>query len=191
MLATGARIGEVLALRWPDVDLHSDPPTLSISGTVIRVRGQGLVIQDHPRSTASRRRLRIPGFLVDVLRRRQAEELVSSTHEVIFGSAVGTLRDPTNFRDQWRAARARLGMEWVVPHTFRKSVATVLATVDSSRTAADQLGHAGTAVTERHYVARTHEGPDNRAILDRFHTDGDQPPAANGEPEHAPSPRKR
>ena len=86
----------------------------------------------------------------------------------MFPSAAGTLRDPTNFRDQWRQARDKLGMTWVVPHTFRKSVATVLAEGDSSRTAADQLGHSGTAVTERHYVARTHEGPDARAFLDDF-----------------------
>ncbi len=59
-------------------------------------------------------------------------------------------------------------MTWVVPHTFRKSVATVLATAQDSKVAADQLGHAGTAVTEKHYVQRTHEGPDARRTLDAF-----------------------
>jgi len=99
------------------------------------------------------------------------EQVQGSSFDVVFASAAGTLRDPTNFRDQWRDARERLGMPWVVPHTFRKSVATVLATADSSKTAANQLGHVGTAVTEKHYVARTHEGPDGRVHLDSF---GDQ-----------------
>lgn len=168
MLATGARIGEVLALRWEDVDLAGEVPTVTISGTVVRVAGQGLTIQDHPKSSASRRRLKIPAFLVEVLLRRQVEQLEPTAWNVVFPSAVGTLRDPTNFRDQWRQARDRLGMTWVVPHTFRKSVATVLAYAEDSRTAAGQLGHAGTAVTERHYVARTHEGPDAREHLEAF-----------------------
>jgi integrase len=34
LLATGCRIGEVLALRWTDVDLSAAPPTVSISGTI-------------------------------------------------------------------------------------------------------------------------------------------------------------
>lgn len=168
MLATGARIGEVLAIRWEDVDLAGEVPTVTISGTVVRVAGQGLTVQDHPKSAAGRRRLKIPAFLVEVLLRRQVEQLEPTAFNVVFPSAVGTLRDPTNFRDQWRRARDELGMPWVVPHTFRKSVATVLATADDAKVAAGQLGHAGTAVTERHYVARTHEGPDAREHLEAF-----------------------
>ncbi len=167
MLATGARIGEILALRWGDVELAGSVPTVTISGTVVRVPKQGLTIQDHPKTAASRRRLMIPALLVEVLLRRQVEQGPTS-FDVVFASATGTLRDPTNFRDQWRDARDRLGMPWVVPHTFRKSVATVLAHADSSRAAAGQLGHVGTAVTEKHYVVRTHQGPDARMHLNPF-----------------------
>jgi integrase len=34
-LATGARIGEVLAIRWQDINLQATPPTITISGTVV------------------------------------------------------------------------------------------------------------------------------------------------------------
>lgn len=49
MLATGARIGEALAIRWSDVDLVAEKPTVTVRGTIIDVRGKnGLMIQDHP-----------------------------------------------------------------------------------------------------------------------------------------------
>ncbi len=38
-LSTGARIGQVIALRWEDVDLDTEHPSLTISGTVPRYKG--------------------------------------------------------------------------------------------------------------------------------------------------------
>ncbi|QHK19377.1 site-specific integrase [Pseudarthrobacter psychrotolerans] len=60
MLATGARIGEALALRWKDVDLKAERPTLTVTGTVIYVPGEGMTIQEHPKSTNSRQRYYLP-----------------------------------------------------------------------------------------------------------------------------------
>jgi integrase len=34
---TGTRIGEVLALRWTDIDLAAKPRTATIAGTIVRV----------------------------------------------------------------------------------------------------------------------------------------------------------
>jgi integrase len=48
----GARPGEVLALRWADVDLLGDPPTVTITGTLIdhgRIAGMPLHRQDRTR----------------------------------------------------------------------------------------------------------------------------------------------
>jgi len=165
MLGTGVRIGEALALRWADLDLGSAVATVTITGTVVRVQSQGLTIQDHPKSAAGRRRLMLPPFVVAMLLRRQVDQSVANTWDLVFPSAAGTLREPQNLHRQWRNARERAGFGWVTPHTFRKSVATAIALGDL-RGAADQLGHSGTAVTERHYVQRTGAGPDARALLD-------------------------
>ncbi len=62
MLATGARIGKILALRWSDVDLGAEAPVLKIQGTVVNLPGHGVQLQDHPKSTTSRQRYRLPGF---------------------------------------------------------------------------------------------------------------------------------
>lgn len=45
MLATGCRIGEAMAIRWPDIDLKTDKPTLTINGTIVYEEGKGLIIQ--------------------------------------------------------------------------------------------------------------------------------------------------
>ena len=49
-LATGARIGEVLAIRWQDIDLQAQPPTITISGTVVMEKGRGAYRQNHPKT---------------------------------------------------------------------------------------------------------------------------------------------
>lgn len=179
LLGTGLRIGEAVALQWEDVHLDVDPPTLDVTGTVVQTKGAGLIRQGHPKSSRGRRRLILPTFAVEVLL-RLAEE---ATTPLVFPSEVGTLRDPSNVRAQWRRARGREGLrgfDWVSPHTFRKSVATLLS-VDDIQRAAGQLGHVSSAMTERHYVMRTHEGPDVRAVLDAFGIDtGDAETDADG-----------
>lgn len=67
------------------------------------------------------------------------------------------------------AIREANGYEaWVTPKTFRKAVATLVATRADDETAAGQLGHESPKITKRHYIRRLHEGPDVRAILELF-----------------------
>jgi len=173
MLGTGVRIGEALAFRWADVDLGSTIATATVTGTVVRVPHQGLTVQDHPKTASGRRRLMLPPFVVSMLLRRQLEIVEQNQWDLVFPSSTGTLREPQNLHRQWRSARERAGMEWITPHVFRKSVATVIGLGDV-RAAADQLGHSGTAVTERHYLAKTHHGPDARSLLEVFGQPADE-----------------
>lgn len=162
-LATGGRTGEILALRWDDIDLKATPPTVTISGTVTRAE-KGLHVQPHPKSNASHRSLKLPPFAVDMLIRRR----VTSHSEYVFPSSTGTLRAPSNFLLQWHAALKGSRFEGAVPKTFRSSVATIVADRADSRRAQEQLGHGTLAVTERHYIKRATDGPDVTAILELF-----------------------
>lgn len=168
LLATGARIGELLAIRWRDVEL--DAGAVTISGTIVSTdeKPARLIRQAHPKSSTSRRRLALPPFAVEALMRRRMAITVANVHDVVFPSTEGTLRDPGSVRKQLAKVLAPAGLGWVTPHIFRKTVATVLDAAEDLRTAADQLGHAGTDVTRRHYVEKTHEGPDARAILEEL-----------------------
>lgn len=167
MLATGCRISEALALRWSDVNL-GETPTVTIAGAVIVDPDRGVVLQDHPKSSGSRQTYRLPQFAVNMLLRRQVEQLEGNTYDVVFPSSTGTLRDPSNFRKQWRTARQALGFEWVAPHTFRKSVGTILANTQGLAAASRQLGHSNEQITAKHYVQRLAEAPDMSQVLEAF-----------------------
>jgi integrase len=52
MLATGARIGEILALRWDDLDLAATRPTLTICATIVYVKGRGFFRREWTKSDA-------------------------------------------------------------------------------------------------------------------------------------------
>ena len=70
LAATGVRRSELLALRWEDVDL--DGRILTIGGSVVRLKGQGLVRQDTTEGGAQRS-VPLPQFAVDALHRRKGE----------------------------------------------------------------------------------------------------------------------
>lgn len=165
MLGTGARIGEILAVRWSEVDLTAG--TMHITGTVIRTDAKPAVIerQSHPKNSTSRRRLFLPRFAVDALMLQSVEAPAANVGDLVFPSVAGTVRDPASVRKQLTKVLAPVGLGWVTPHTFRKTVATALERGADLSTAASQLGHSGTDTTRRHYVEQTHAGPDAREVL--------------------------
>jgi integrase len=76
LAATGARPNEVLALRWCDVDLLADPPTVTIAGTLIdhgKVAGRPLHRQDTRKGDAPPHTVVLPRFGVDALASLVAE----------------------------------------------------------------------------------------------------------------------
>lgn len=167
MLATGLRIGEVLALLWSDVDLAATPPRLEVTGTLVHVVGEGLVRQAAPKTSAGWRTLALPGFAVDVLLRRREQEDPNPLGAV-FVTRTGNFVSPHNMRRRWRDARKGTGLEWVTPHTFRRTVATIIEREHGTKDASAQLGHASEAVTSKHYVERSHVAPDLTSTLDRL-----------------------
>ena len=164
MLGTAVRIGEVLATRWPDLNLGGGKPTFNLHATVVWVNGRGMVIQEHRKSSDEGLQLILPSFVVDMLERRR-EEQAPNELGLVFPSERGTIRAPANFRKQWRQLREEIDYEWVVPHTFRKTVATL---TDDPHLASQQLGHSDLEVTNRHYIVKSVEGPDLRPVLDTF-----------------------
>lgn len=165
MIGTGCRIGEVLALRWRDVEAAKDGATMvTVAGTVVEIPGSGVVRQDHTKTKSGYRRVVVPQFAVDALERQRGREIPG---ELIFPTRNGTPRSPSNVRTAWRRVRGE-DFKWVKPHDFRKTVGTMVEREVGLSAASAQLGHSGTVVTERHYVERAVTAPDLRGTLERL-----------------------
>ena len=177
LLGTGCRIGEALALTWPNVDL--EPHVVSIDATLIRVQGQGLLMK-RPKTKSGVRVLHVPLWLVAILRERRTRDPESAG--AVFTDSIGGHRDPNNVERDHRRVRRGTGFEWVVPHTYRKTVATLLDRQGlSARTIADQLGHARVSMTQDVYMGRRAVDQAAAAALEGLPTgpnDGDDEPPA-------------
>ncbi|WP_030014359.1 tyrosine-type recombinase/integrase [Curtobacterium sp. S6] len=157
LIATGARIGEILCLKWTDLNL--DTATLTIAATLA---GQGATIfrQEHTKTSDSARVLLLPVETVRMLRRRQE----ASTTECIFPGNRGTQLQRASFTKMFHTAAGER-FSHVTEHTLRRSVATLIKEASNAEAAALQLGHSSTTITYKHYITRKSVS-DARAVLD-------------------------
>lgn len=167
LLATGCRIGEVLALRWTDIDLSATPPTVAISGTIKTETGKGTYRKSKPKSDASKRTIALAPFAVAVLLRRRVEQPPTQLNAV-FATRNGTWHQVGNIERRWRTIRADAGLDWVTPHTFRKTVATMIDRLVDSDTAARVLGHSSSVITKEYYIEKDRSAPDVTHLLQSF-----------------------
>lgn len=178
MLATGCRIGEILALRWTDVTLETDRPTLSVRGTIKSEPGRGTYRKPRPKSDASQRTVALPPFAVSVLQRRCNETDEPNPLDAVFATRNGTWHQVSNVERRWRQIRKVSGLEWVTPHTFRKTVATLISERVDSETAAQQLGHSSASITKEFYISKPTIAADVAHVLEELAADPpDDPPS--------------
>lgn len=158
LLGTSTRIGEVLALRVCDVDVTTSPAVVTIAGTLVNTKQDGLIRQDHPKKARQSRMVAVPEFAAEALRRQIASMVEPDPETLLFRSRKGTALWPNNVRRQWREIRdgspllSGLDLAAVTPHTFRKTVATTLARGSGAALAAEMLGHSSEEVTKQHYI---------------------------------------
>ena len=154
-LGTGLRIGEALAVRRLDVNLDGVPvrgedgplrvPVVTIAGNVTWVKGKGLVRHDG-KSEAALRVIPLPRFAADLVRERLAEPGEDGWPLFPAAGRDGrvTYRWPSNVRRTLRSVREEVGLDWMTPHTWRRTYATILddEVAFTDRVKADLMGQA-------------------------------------------------
>lgn len=170
LAATGDRPGEVLAITWPEVDLVSDPATVTVSGTLIDhsfISGKPLHRQDARKGDAPPHTVMLPKFGVRVL--MELWGVTGSVDGPVLTNREGGWVSASNIATSLREALApHPHLKWVTPKSFRKTVATVVRDELGIDAAQQQLSHAKRDTTEKHYAQRRTTGPDARNALDKF-----------------------
>jgi integrase len=171
LLGTGMRIGEVLALRWRDIELSSEPPTVHVSGTLLEPRPgfvRELTRQEETKSGRDRT-LVLPAPVVDALAARRVRTGSPRMDDPVFASRTGAWLWPNNVRTRLRQAVADTpDLQGTTPHTLRRTVGTLIAHEAGLDAAREQLGHSDPGITYQRYVATRRLAPDLRSLLGRI-----------------------
>ncbi len=161
LLTLGLRKGEVLGLRWRDLDF--DKAELKISQQIQTIEGKTTATT--PKTKNSKRVLPVPPLLIDRLRahwRNQQEErkllgVEWKEHGLIFPSEVGTPMGPRNINRMYYVIRVAAGLPGVRLHDLRHTCGTCLGDLGTPEMViAALLGHSGGSTTWRYVHPTIH-----------------------------------
>lgn len=148
-LTTGARQGELLALRWEDVDLEG--ATMRIRHSLQRIDGR--LSLKAPKTAQSRRTINLPPVTIEALRAhraRQAKEQLWagsrwSEAGFVFTTTIGTPLSGPRVTMLWHRFSREHGLPIIRFHALRHSAASIhLAAGTPERVVSDLLGHSTT-----------------------------------------------
>ena len=180
VIATGMRRGELLGLRWVDVDLVEATVTIRQA----RVSDGYTVTTTTPKTKAGRRTIAIDSGTVVALaylknqQAAAAEALALTPFELVATDLDGRLIKPYTLLDRFHAASNRAGLPKCRLHDLRHSAAAYQLEIGTPvHIVAGRLGHASPATTLNIYAAflpTADRGASNEigATLDRLMANG-------------------
>ena len=154
---TGLRQGELLGLRWSDLDWKTG--ALRVQRQMQRVPGQGKTFVE-PKTAAGRRSIVLDAIVLSKLRehgRRQKEERLMAggrwqDQDLMFSSTIGTPMEPDKILIQFKALQHQAGLPAIRFHDLRHTAATFLLELGTHpKVVQEILGHSDTSVTMNTY----------------------------------------
>ena len=152
-LYTGMRRSELLGLKWSRVDVESK--TISVTQTLQRIRGRGLVVME-PKTDRSRRLVSLPPSAVALLRglrakqREDSQSLGLDSHNVgfVFARPDGSPIDPDAVTHAFTRIVKTLGLSHVRFHDLRHTHASMMLKQGvHPKIVSERLGHSSVVIT--------------------------------------------
>jgi len=152
-LTSGLRQGELLALKWRDVDLEQE--SLRVVASLVRILGQESIIAE-PKSRRSRRQVELSKVAVEALRQHKATAIKSALaagrsydkEGFVFQRASGRPMTGTRIWKRWHALLKLAGVPHMPFHSTRHSAASLLLGRGvHPKIVSEMLGHSTVAIT--------------------------------------------
>jgi integrase len=171
-LLTRMRRGELLGLRWADVDL--DAGALSVRRTM-SCGGSSRLESGEPKTASGRRRISLPASAVESMRRHRVRQLeyrlavglAFEDGDLVFTSVTGGPVHPNSLAVRFQKLITAAGVPPIRFHDRRHTSATLmLANGEHPKVVQERLGHADMAKTMNLYSHVTADM--QRQAADRF-----------------------
>ena len=172
-MGTGLRVGEMLALKWSDVDLHQG--TVKIVKQMVRVtnfegrdRKGTQIVTLTPKTKCSTRIIPLSDAMITVLKQNQLlqenEKADAGSeyakHNYVFATELGTYYSGRNLLRLVYIFSEKAGIERINVHTLRHVFATrMLEAGEAAKIVQEILGHEDITTTLNRY---THVLPDTK-----------------------------
>jgi integrase len=152
-LVTGMRRGELLGLRWQDIDFENK--SVHIRRTLSYITGYGFK-ESEPKTASSRRKIMLPQFVLDVLKQHRAQQLQErlrlgdawQDRGLVFCNTRGGFLRPMGLHDMFEKLLVHAGLPHMRFHDLRHSAATILLSMGvPAKVVQELLGHSTIRMT--------------------------------------------
>lgn len=152
-IVTGMRRGELLALRWSDIDF--DRQFLIVKHTVDYIPKYGYV-ETEPKTKAGKRKINLPLFLIENLIKHQSRLLEQQQKQgdrwekrgLVFPDRSGGYFNPNYLLRVFKKMLQGAGLSHMHFHELRHSAATILASMGiNMKVIQEMLGHSDISIT--------------------------------------------
>jgi len=152
-LATGMREGELIALRWQDIDFNSK--SLQVIRSRRRINGLGPV-ETKPKTAKGKRKITLPAFAIEALQKhheRQQEKRAKlgskwKETDAVFTNFHGGYLEANNLLRDFKKLLERVGLPKMRFHYLRHTTATILFSMGvHPKVVQELLGHSNITVT--------------------------------------------
>lgn len=149
---TGMRRGEILGLKWSDIDFERC--VIHVQRTLYKTKEK--IIFQEPKTRGSKRSIVISSSVIAALRRHRAKQNeirlklgpAYKDHDLVLASWTGSPVDPSDMNKDFRAAIRLAGVPAIRFHDLRHTHATLLLQLgEHPKVVAERLGHASVTIT--------------------------------------------
>ena len=154
-LTTGMRRGELLGLRWQDIDFQQG--SLHISRAVSYITSHGFkFVEGEPKTPMSRRKIMLPNFVTEILKRHQISQREMrhragptwTENQLVFCNPSGGYIAPPTLRKHFGQVLKEAGLPHMRFHDLRHSAATLLLSMGvNPKVVQEILGHSTISMT--------------------------------------------